>query len=341
MVIIPEGGTENNTLASYDSCFQDDLPFNGDIGDRDLITEYVPLYLKDATARVNKYAPAGFTFNVNDTYAMQSICAYETNYISSSDFCGLFTHDEWAGFENTLDIEYYYDYAWGSPTGRAQGLGYVQELVARLTNQYITVSNSSVNTSIDDNAAEFPLRRPFYADFTHDDIIISVLTAMSVDYYRDPPSLTQYPPKPDRHFILSHLTPFGARLITEVIGCSSPDPEPVHEHRTPYYPTQYGYSPTNASHKFIRMRLNNGIVPLESIRGGQCEGRTDGLCALDDFLASQTRAESLANYQFSCFANYTLNNPLKPVDYDGAVNANSSTITVHPGEITAEYVDSL
>jgi len=53
----------------------------------------------------------------NDTYAMQSICAYESGYIGSSDFCNLFSEDEWAGFENTLDIEYYYDYAYGNPTG--------------------------------------------------------------------------------------------------------------------------------------------------------------------------------------------------------------------------------
>lgn len=43
---------------------------------------------------------------------MQSLCAYEHGYIGQSDFCNLFTEDEWAGFENTLDIEYYYDYAW-------------------------------------------------------------------------------------------------------------------------------------------------------------------------------------------------------------------------------------
>lgn len=35
---------------------------------------------------------------------MQTICAYETAYLTTSDFCGLFTADEWAGFENTLDI---------------------------------------------------------------------------------------------------------------------------------------------------------------------------------------------------------------------------------------------
>lgn len=108
VVIIPEGGTENNTLASYDSCFADDYPNIGSIGDYDMFLQYVPLYIANATARMNSYAPSGFQFNDNDTYAMQSICAYETAYIGMSDFCGLFTLEEWQGFENTLDIEYYY-----------------------------------------------------------------------------------------------------------------------------------------------------------------------------------------------------------------------------------------
>ncbi|KAJ9619892.1 hypothetical protein H2203_008166 [Taxawa tesnikishii (nom. ined.)] len=192
VVIIPEGGTENNTLASYDSCFNDYVSGIGDLGDMDL-EHYLPLYLGNATARMQAYAPSGFTFTVNDTYAMQSICAYESGYIGSSDFCGLFTEDEWAGFENTLDILYYYDYGYGNPTGRAQGIGYLQELLARLTNQYIYSSNSSVNSTITDNPTDFPLGRPFYADFSHDDIIISVMTAMSLDYFREAPSLTQFP----------------------------------------------------------------------------------------------------------------------------------------------------
>jgi len=53
----------------------------------------------------------------NDTYAMQSICAYEPGYVGFSDFCNLFAEDEWAGFENTLDMEYFYDYGYGNPTG--------------------------------------------------------------------------------------------------------------------------------------------------------------------------------------------------------------------------------
>ena len=250
----------------------------------------------------------------------RSICAYETNYLGSSDFCGgLFTEDEWAGFELTLEQEYYYDYAWGNPTGRAQGIGYLQELMARLTNQPITSSNSSVNSSLTNNTRDFPLGQKLYADFSHDDIIISVLTAASVDYFREPPSLTQFPPDPDRHFILSHLTPFAARLVTEVIGCGSSNPAPQSSYRTYYSPTQYGYDPENATEKFIRMRLNNGIIPLSTIRGGFCGNRTDGLCSKSAFLDSQANAYEQSNYDYVCFGNYTIDYPNNGTDYDGTL----------------------
>lgn len=140
---------------------------------------------------------------------------------------------------------------------------------------------------------------------------------------------------------MSQLSPFGARLVTEVIGCADADPDPVHEHRTAYYPTQYVYDASNAPHKFVRMRLNNGIVPLDTIRGGACSGRTDGLCALEDFVASQADAEELANYDFACFANYTLDDPTNGDDYDGRVDDGTAGITVYPGRLTAEYVENL
>jgi hypothetical protein len=104
VVIIPEGGTENNTLAAYDSCLNDNDPVTRFLGDDDLFN-YLPKYLTAATARLQKGAPSSFTLTVNDTYAMQSICAYEMAYTGMSDFCSFFTTDEWAGFGNTLDME--------------------------------------------------------------------------------------------------------------------------------------------------------------------------------------------------------------------------------------------
>jgi hypothetical protein len=144
---------------------------------------------------------------------------------------------------------------------------------------------------------------------------------MSLDYFREAPSLTQYPPDPTRHFILSHLTPFGARLITEVIGCSSSSPAPVQNHRTQYYPSQYGYNPANATNKFIRMRLNNGILPLNTIRGGACAGRIDGLCGLEAFIESQAGSYALSEYNYACFGNYTIDNVGSlGQDYDGTIS---------------------
>lgn len=190
VVVISEGGTENNTLAAYDSCTNDYYDPIVEIGDLDLET-YIPKYLAAATQRLQQYIPSGFSWTANDTYAMQSLCAYETAYIADSQFCNFFTLDEWAGFEVTLDTEYYYDYAWGNPTGRAQGIGYLQEMLARLQNQYIDVSDSSVNSTLTNNPETFPLGQKFYADFSHDDIIISVLTAMSFDYFKDAPDFSE------------------------------------------------------------------------------------------------------------------------------------------------------
>ena len=298
LVLIHEGGTENDTLASYDNCANSDVTSIGYIGDSDILT-YIPLYLKPATARVQKYAPDGFTFGLNDTYAMQSICAYEHAYIGRSDFCNLFTEEEWEGFEYSTDIQYYYDYSYGQPSGRAQGIGYLQELIARLEKEYITKGNTSVNATLDNNAKTFPLDEPFYADFSHDDIIVSVLTAMSMDYFYDKLPVTQYPPPADRHFRLSDMTPFGGHLITEVIGCASSNPAPNPKTPTAYSATQYGFDPSNADHKFVRLRLNDGILPVSQIRGGACGDRSDGLCAMDDFLSSQKNATNLANCKCS------------------------------------------
>ena len=77
---------------------------------------------------------------------------------------------------NTLSFIFYihrYNSAFGSPVGRAQGIGYVQELVARLTHTPIPLHNSSTNGTLDDNPITFPLNQSLYVDATHDDVISS------------------------------------------------------------------------------------------------------------------------------------------------------------------------
>ena len=69
-MIIPEGGTENNTLASYDSCINSADPVTGYLGDLDLLN-YLSIYLSGAQSRLSQYVPSGFDLSINDTFAMQ------------------------------------------------------------------------------------------------------------------------------------------------------------------------------------------------------------------------------------------------------------------------------
>ncbi|KAJ4288059.1 hypothetical protein N0V90_012076 [Kalmusia sp. IMI 367209] len=307
-LVIPEvdPGAWNNTLAGI-----------GTIGDEHM-WNYASLYLPHATKRLSKHTPTHFNLEIKDTYAMQLLCAYETQFLGVSEFCSLFTREEWEGFENSLDIRFFYKHSFGNPTARSQGIGYVEELLARLQGKLIRTSNSSVNSSLTDNEDTFPLGMKFYADFTHDKMILATLTALSLDHFKHLPDLKKYPPAKDRIFRVSHLAPFTARLITEVIGCDSAHPKPEKHERVRYYASQYGYdeysSSNQSKYRFVRMRLNGGILPLSSIRGGACKGRPDELCPLDQFIKSQAKAKELANYREACFGDYDVVNDGRDVD---------------------------
>ena len=66
-----------------------------------------------------------------------------------------------------------YDSAFGAPLSRAQGIGYVQELVARLTHTRIERHNSSTNSTLDDNSITFPLDHNLYVDATHEVVVLN------------------------------------------------------------------------------------------------------------------------------------------------------------------------
>lgn len=109
--------------------------------------------------------------------------------------------------------------------------------------------------------------------------------------------------------------------MTEVIGCTSSNPVANPYRSTVYSPGANGYHAANATFKFVRQRLNNGVLPIDTIRGGACEGRTDGLCLLSDFIRSQDNSTNLANYQYACFGNYSVSydETITGKDWDGTI----------------------
>jgi hypothetical protein len=307
LLTIPFVADQNSTISSFLCCKNYANAASSLSKSMPGFVDYAPFYLKNATKRLSQYAPAAINFTVEDMYSMQALCTYEYLGFGTSDFCRLFTLDEWKGFEYLYDTWMYNSASFGTGAGRALGIGVVQEMIARLSGQFITTSQTSVNSTLDSDPATFPLNQSFYFDATNDFVILATLTALSLDYFRAPLPLTYPPPK--RNFHLGSITPYAGRLITEKIGCVTANPFARDRYVTQYSNGQYGYTPSAATYKFVRMRLGRSILPLKTIRGGACDipGRTDGLCPLSNFVQSQSNAESLANYQFVCFGNYTFN----------------------------------
>ncbi|KAJ5478276.1 hypothetical protein N7530_003785 [Penicillium desertorum] len=275
LVVIPEQADFNNTLASYETC-----TFDYTEGDN-AAKIFIPRYTKDARTRLSSYFPPDFNLTAMDVLAMQNICVYEYTSLGGSSFCSLFTEQEWKDYEYNIDVQYYGDYAYGSPSGRAQGIGYVLELAARLEQKLITSSDTSINYTYTNNEAQFPFGQPFYMDMSHDDIILSVINALGLDYFRQ-------------------MTPFGARFISEVWTCPR---DMSFDYLDPVLYTNPSIKSTAKTTEYIRFVLNNSPLPQDGLIG--CEDSSNGFCQLDKFLSGVPTMKDKAQFQKACFGNYT------------------------------------
>jgi Histidine phosphatase superfamily (branch 2) len=73
--VIIEGDGFNNSLAGYDNCNNSNLPVNA--GGYNASATWFDRYLRNATERLRDMI-SGYDWTVEDTYAAQSLCPYET-----------------------------------------------------------------------------------------------------------------------------------------------------------------------------------------------------------------------------------------------------------------------
>ncbi|EST08937.1 Histidine phosphatase superfamily, clade-2 [Kalmanozyma brasiliensis GHG001] len=276
-------GAFNNTLASYDTCNNSDTIT---VGDTYLRPTWDAIYLPKPRDRLQQYV-SGLELTNEMVYGMQSLCAYETVALGYSNFCGLFTKDEWEGFEYDLDLQFNGDYGIMSPNGKAQGIGWVNEFLDRLENAtWNAATITTENSTLDSNPTYFPLNQSMYVDFTHDDIIVSVLTALNytqvVGDFLDPTYAD-----PSRTFVLSHITPFAARLVFEVVSCKGK--------------------------RYVRTKLNEAVIPYSGAEG--CPAGK-ALCPIESFVGFQKEnAYKDANFNKACFGvngtDFTVTGPVR------------------------------
>lgn len=238
---------------------------------------------------------------------MQTLCPYETAIMGNSAFCSLFTEQEWLDFNYNIDIQYYGDYSFGASTGRAQGIGYVLELAARLQGKLIHSSDTSINYTFDNNEAQFPLNQPLYMDMSHDSNIISVLTALGLQYFNyGPHGLPPLAHAPPRKFSTSQVSPYGTHLVSEIWTCPShaslSQLDPV-LYQNPDLSSASGGSKSANTTDYIRFVLNGAPLPLEGVDGCQ-DSSVNGFCAVPEFLDAVPKMKKYADYQHACFGKH-------------------------------------
>ena len=290
LAIEDEDGVWNNTLAGYYDC-----PNSGGYtneGGTNATTEWASIYLADATKRLHKFAGNKFNWTAVDSYNAQSLCAYETVALGYSPFCGLFTYEEWEGYEYSVDINFAGNNMFQSPTGRAVGIGYVYEIMSRLEHHLIKKPTAQINVTLDSNPKTFPLHQALNFDFSHDTNIAGILTAFGLTQFAE--LLPSDHIKQDRQLIVSHMEPFGARLDIEIIST----PQPLSGDRK----AGDTYSKGGQT-KYVHFILNQRTIPLgESY--SQCGQRDDGWCELTTFLEILSTKLSEAEYEYSCFGSW-------------------------------------
>lgn len=260
------------------------------------------LYLDSTQKKLNKYISGQVNgtqvhFKHKYVYAMQRLCAFETVTLGFSKFCDLFTEDDWKGYATRKDYSYYYENSFGNPTSRARGIGWVDELHHRMTQSgYDPNRQTSQNSTFNGNPDYFPVDQSLYLDFTHDTTIVSVLTALGLEIFK-----TNYTVSKDGNITsdnpnwrVSDMVPFAGQLVFEVIECDQPVPA-----------DRSSISEAGPATKYVHAYLNDRTLPLDNRSIEACGARADGWCEFDTFIEHLEKAHDEAQFEYSCFGNYT------------------------------------
>lgn len=307
LVPIIEQAGFNNSLAGYYQCNNNNNFRSTGGNNASLVWENI--YLANATKRLRALS-GNYNWSVADSYNAQTLCPYETVAYGYSNWCGLFTYDEWQGFEYSIDLQFQGNDGWLSPTGRGVGIGYVEELYARLQGHLYNLDPgaTNVNRTLDTMNTTFPLNQSLYMDFSHDTNIYSILTAIGLRQFSD--KLSNSTITPNRNVTVSHLTPFGARVVWEQITA----PQPVKAKR----PTGSNLTPSDFydsgnTTRYIHMTISQRTVPLGNSYP-ECGQRDDGWCEMGAFLKVLGGLLDQARYEYSCFGDYPAANWLNVTD---------------------------
>lgn len=180
--------------------------------------------------------------------------------------------------------------SYGAPLGAIQGVGYINELIGRLTNTPVH-HGPQTNSTLLSSPETFPLNRVMYVDFSHDNLIIAVFTSMGLFNQTDGPLDTTKITK-HRTWITSKMVPFSGHMTVERLSCTA---RPRHSSRPS---TGLRESVTRDEDgddgdeegeegEYVRVFVNDAKQSLRF-----CGADNSGMCRLEEFVRSQEYARN-------------------------------------------------
>ncbi|KAI8934703.1 hypothetical protein NX059_008392 [Plenodomus lindquistii] len=136
------------------------------------------------------------TFSDEEIYAMQEMCGFEILVRGHSDWCNVFTRDDFLAFEYARDVLHYYRAGPGNKYAASMGWLWL---------------NATMNLLV-----EGPQAGPFFFSFVHDGDLAPMLTAL--DIINDEEHLPTTHIAHDRKWRKSSVFPMGGRIIFELLS---------------------------------------------------------------------------------------------------------------------------
>lgn len=273
IVVISEDTGSNNTL-DHGLCTSFEDGFDSTIGDSAQQT-WINTFTPPITARLNRNLP-GVNLTNTETIYLMDLCPFNTvadTLGRISPFCNLFTLSEWRAYDYYQSLGKYYGYGWGNPLGPTQGVGFTNELIARLTDTPVD-DHTSTNSTLDSSPTTFPIggKTNLYADFSHDNDMTAIFASLGLYNATKPLLNTTVETTQETHgYSASWTVPFAARAYFEKMTCSGTPEE------------------------LVRVIVNDRVLPLET-----CGGDKLGRCKLSAFVDSLSFAQEGGHWD-QCF----------------------------------------
>ncbi|THW42720.1 acid phosphatase [Aureobasidium pullulans] len=262
-VVISEAAGSNNTL-NHDLCNSFENGPDSTIADAAQKT-WVSVFVPAIQKRINTDLPGANLTSTEIIYLMD-LCPFNTVASPNgtiSPFCSLFTESEWHDYGYYESLNKYYGYGAGNPLGPTQGIGFTNELIARLTKKAVQ-DHTSTNSTLDSNPTTFPLDRALYADFSHDNDMTAIFFAMGLYNSTAPLSnTTLQTAQRSNGYSAAYTVPFAARAYIEKLQCLGHKEE------------------------MVRVIVNDRVIPLQG-----CGADWLGRCGLGAFVDSMSFARS-------------------------------------------------